>query len=184
MWLQLSFTPPLGFAESGHIVDKSTPSEKVGRREGEKKKRKQGQHSMKSDCLSAGFFPSVMTFIMFYWFSCYFLFSSRMAWSKAMAPSTISVFLTHTHVFSVTYTQTHIVPASVEFPNIGNKTAISRTIIGPWLKALEVSTIPRMHMKKDARHTDLHVVQSPPPPPLRTRSVHPLHTVFSLKGLF
>lgn len=30
MWLQLRFTPPLGFSESGHIVDKSTPSDKMG----------------------------------------------------------------------------------------------------------------------------------------------------------
>lgn len=181
MWLQLSFTPPLGFSESGHIVDKSTPSEKVGRR------KKSTGPAFHETCLSfCRLLTSVMTFIMFYWFWCDFLFLSRMVWSsnssKAMALPAISVFLTHTHVLSITYTQTHIISVSVEFPNIENKTAISGTIIGPSLKALEFSTVPRMHMRRDATHTDLHVVQSPLP--LRTCKVHPLCLTVILKVLF
>ena len=129
MWLQLRFSPPLGFSESGHIVDKSTPSEKVERRE--INRTGDCQLSMRHACFSAAFFASVMTF-MFYWFSCYFPFLSRMAWSnssdKAMFLSVISVFLTHTHVLSIAYIQTHITLVSVEFPNRGNKAEISRTI--------------------------------------------------------
>lgn len=102
--------PAPRISESGHTVDKSTPSEKVGSRE-RKKTGKRYQHPTKHAYISGAFFASVVPCIMFYWFPFDFPVLSRIASSsnsnKAMCLSVTSVCLTHTRSRHHIHPNTH-----------------------------------------------------------------------------
>lgn len=95
--------PAPRISESGHTVDKSTPSEKVGSRE-RKKTGKRYQHPTKHAYISGAFFTSVVPCIMFYWFPFDFPVLSRIASSsnsnKAICLSVSHICLSYPHTCS------------------------------------------------------------------------------------